>query len=203
MGFMVYLMLDYINLPNLLGVKIANINTNLFGILLDAVIVVGLYLFSYFYIENRQRMKDENAKNVVKVLFSKTYEECLKNLEILDNKGILEEYIIPKIDGNKFLLDNRIVTNFQNLPFSSFDTIMNLATIGYISDDDFETYVEVQREYQSLVNLKITFYDLETAHTTEQIALANEILARNSALRYKLSDLVEANSKKGMRINEI
>lgn len=195
--FLVYLILDYINLPYVFNIKIANINIDLFGALLDAVIVVVLYLFSYFYIENRQKLKDENAKNVVKILFNKTYDECLKNLIFLDSKEIIKEYIIPKIDGNKTSLDNRIITNFQKLPFSSFDTIMNLATNGYISDDDFATYVEVQREYQYLINMKITFYDLDTAHTPEQIAMANDIITRNTALKNRLNALIDVNSNQG------
>lgn len=195
--FLVYLILDYINLPYVFNIKFVNMNVDLLGILLDATIVIVLYLFSYYYIENRQKLKDENAKNVVKVLFKKTYEECLKNLQFLDNKQIVEEYIIPKIDGNKTSLDNKIITNFQKLPFSSFDTIMNLATNGHISDDDFATYVEVQKEYHYLINMKITFYDLDNAHTPEQIAMADDIITRNSALKDKLNTLIEANSIQG------
>ena len=56
--FLVYLILDYINLPYVFNIKIANINIDLFGALLDAVIVVVLYLFSYFYIENRQKLNN-------------------------------------------------------------------------------------------------------------------------------------------------
>ena len=61
----------------------------------------------------------------------------------------------------------------------------------------FATYVEVQKEYHYLINMKITFYDLDNAHTPEQIAMADDIITRNSALKDKLNTLIEANSIQG------
>lgn len=194
--FLVYLILDYINLPNILNIKIANINVDLFGVLLNSAIVISLYLFSYYYIEKRQKIKDENAKNVVKVLIEKTYRECLKTLQLLDKEQMIK-YVISKVDFNKTVSDNPVITSFQKLPFTSFDTIMSLATSGHISDNDFKRYVEIQKEYEYLVNMKITLFDLSDYHGIKQDAMANDISTRTKALENELNTLIKANSKRG------
>ena len=100
-SFITYLILDYINLPTILGIKPTNINTELFVILFDTLIVIVLFVISFYYIDNRQNEKDANARDTVDVLLGKTYAECLSNLYFLDNKEVVKKYIISKIDGNK------------------------------------------------------------------------------------------------------
>lgn len=187
--FLFYLILDYINLPSLIGFIPQNINLELLGIVFDAAIVITLYIVSFYYIENRQAEKDENARDTASVLLEKTYCECLDNLEFLDNKLIVEKYVIPKIDGNKTDSENKIVHNLQTLPFASFDTIMSLATSGYIPKKVVSDYMEIKKEYQYLVSVKITFFDLTNPETQEQRALYKDINDRDDKLKNKLKSL--------------
>lgn len=186
----IYLILDYINLPTLLGLTPANINIDLFGILLDAAIVLILYVISFYYIENKQNEKDANARDTVSVLMEKTYQECWSNLEFLDNRAMISQYIIPKVDGNKTGEDNKIIHNLQTLPFSSFDSILSLATNGHVEKCKLSDYLEIKKEYQYLVNIKIIFFDLVDPETPDQVAMYHDIRTRDARLKAQLRKLL-------------
>ena len=180
--FFIYLLLDYFNLPSLIGVSFTTINADLLDIIFNGTVVIVLYIISFFYIDNKQNEKDANSRDVAEILFKKTYQECKENLEFLDNKIIVEKYIIPKVDWDKTYSENKVVRNLQTLPFDSYDTIMDLATSGYILKNQLEDYLYIKKEYQYLVNIKITFYDLDTVQTDDQKSMSDDIKRRNKAL---------------------
>ena len=182
----IYLIIDYINIPSYLGFIPNNINFDIFTVFFDAVIVTILYVISFYYIENKQNEKDNNATKIVDVLLEKTYTECLDNLILLDNKDIIRRYIIPKVDGNKTDSENKVINNLQTLPFSSYDSVISLASNGYIDKNKLNEYLEIKKEYQYLVNMKITFFDLINPNTDEQKAILKNITIRDSSLKSKL-----------------
>lgn len=186
----IYMLIDYINFPSRIGIVLDNINIDVFGILFDTAVVLILYVISFYYIDNKQNEKDENAKEVVNILIEKTYQECLENLKLLDNKIIIEEYIIPKIDGNKPASENKIVSNLQELPFASYDAVIDMATNGYVEKDKMNSYLNIKKEYQYLVNVRITFYDLIEPKTADQRAMHNDIQSRDISLRMKLENSI-------------
>lgn len=195
----IYLLLDYINVLSLIGITISNINVDAFGILFDATIVLILYTISFYYIENRQIEKDENARDTVDALLNKTYQECLSYLQLLDNREIIENYIIPKVDGNKPDSENKVVNNLQTLPFSSFNAVIDLAANGYVEKKKFDDYLDIKKEYQHLISLKITFFDLVYPQTDEQRAMYNNIKTRDCVLKTKLTRLINNNQRQKLR----
>lgn len=193
MVLIAYLILDYVNVPSLIGLKPNNINIDMFGILINTAVVLILYVISFYYIENKQNEKDANARDTVDILLKKTYQECLNNLNFLDNKEMLEKYIIPKIDGDKLDSENKAVNNLQILPFSSFDAIVDLATNGYVEKKKFDDYLDIKKEYKYLVSVKITFFDLVDPKTDEQKSMYNDIHTKDTALKAKLNRLLTKN----------
>lgn len=186
----VYLILDYVNLPSLIGLIPNNINADVFSIFFDASIVLILYVISFYYIENKQNEKDANARDTVDVLLEKTYKECFDNLNFLDNREMIGKYIIPKVDGNKTDSENKVINNLQTLPFSSFDAVIDLASNGYIEKTKLNDYLDIKKEYQYLISVKITFFDLVEPETVDQKAMYNDIHSRDLALKSKLSKLL-------------
>ena len=182
-----YLILDYINFPSLIGLIPDKINADFFSIIFDAFIVLILYVISFYYIENKQNEKDDNARDVVDVLLEKTYQECFDNLNFLDNREMIEKYIIPKVDGNKTDSENKVINNLQTLPFSSLDSVIGLASNGYIEKTKLNDYLDIKKEYQYLISVKITFFDLVKPETVEQKAMYDDIRSRDYALKSKLS----------------
>lgn len=189
--FSIYLILDYFNIPMLLGISIPSINVELFGIIFNTLIVLVLYVISFYYIENRQNEKDKNARDIVKVLLKKTYEECLSNLMFLDDRTMIAEYIIPKIDGNKTDSENKVVNNLQTLPFASFDSVMSLAIGGYIEEKLLSDYLDIKKDYHYVVSAKITFFDLVDPKTAEQKSMYDNIRAHDTTLKKKLRKLLQ------------
>lgn len=188
--FLCCLFLDYINISDRLGIMSQNINLDLMGIVFDAMIVITIYIISFFYIDNRQNEKDSKAQDAANVIFEKTYRECVDNLNYLDDKELVAKYIIPKIDGNKTDSENKIIHNLQTLPFTTLETIMSLAASGYISKEAISEYLEIKKEYQYLISTKITFFDLIDPKTEEQIAMFNNIKKRDEKLKIKLQSLI-------------
>jgi|GluameStandDraft_1065615.scaffolds.fasta_scaffold07138_4 hypothetical protein len=187
-----YLILDYVNLPSLIGLAPNNINLDMFGILLNTAIVLILYVISFYYIENKQNEKDANSRDIVDVLLKKTYDECLSNLNLLNNREMIGKYIIPKIDGNRPDSENKVINKLQTLPFSSFDAVIDLATNGYVEKVRLNDYLDIKKEYQYLISVKITFFDLINPETVDQKAMYNDIHNRDSALKSKLNKLLNS-----------
>lgn len=185
-----YALVDYTNLPSEIGFLPANINLDIFGILFDAAIVLILYTISFYYIDNRQNEKDANAKDIANILINKSYQECLDNLNLLDNRQMIKEYIIPKVDGNKPASENKVINNMQELPFASLEAIIGFAANGYVEKEKMDNYLDIKKEYQYLVNVKITFFDLIGAKTNEQRAMYNDIQSRDYALKIRLKDSI-------------
>lgn len=187
-----YIVLDYVNLPSLIGLIPNNINTDMFGILFDTSVVLVLYVISFYYIENKQNEKDANARDTVDILIKKTYQECLDNLKFLDNREMIGKYIIPKVDGNKTDSENKVINNLQTLPFSSFDAVIDLANNGYIEKIKLNDYLDIKKEYQYLISVKIIFFDLVKPETIEQKVMYDDIHTRDCTLKSKLSRLLNA-----------
>ncbi|MBQ7766526.1 MAG: hypothetical protein IJ397_06775 [Lachnospiraceae bacterium] len=185
-----YLVIDYVNIPLLIGVSPNNINVALFSIFFDTSIVLILYVISFYYIDNKQNEKDANARDTVDVLLNKTYQECLSNLNFLDNREMIGKYIMPKIDGNKTDSENKVVNNLQTLPFSSFDAIIDLASNGYVKKEKLNEYFDIKKEYQYLISVRITFFDLVNPQTPDQEAMYNDIYTRGLTLKSKLNGLI-------------
>jgi hypothetical protein len=64
---------------------------------------------------------------------------------------------------------------------------MDFATNGYIEKDTLSDYLDIKKEYQYLISVKITFYDLLDPQTEEQQAMYNDIQQRDRTLKTRLA----------------
>lgn len=55
--FGIYVILDYLNVPQLLGLSSDRINMDFFDVFLNSVIVIVLYIITYFFVDSRQIQK--------------------------------------------------------------------------------------------------------------------------------------------------
>lgn len=186
--FAVYVILDYINVPALLGISSDRINMGFFDVFLNSVIVIVLYIITYYFVDTRQIQKDKNSKDTADVLLLYTYKECLDNLRMVWNSEWVKKYIIPKVDGNKPVTENKIIMNLQHFPFASKGEILELSKGGYIEKVVLARYLHIQKEYNHIINMKIAFYDLINPQTDEQKALFMDINHRNDELMSMLGE---------------
>lgn len=180
--FVIYVILDYLNVPQLLGLSSDRINMDFFDVFLNSVIVVVLYIITYYFVDRRQIQKDANSKDTADVLLLYTYKECLGNLRMVRNSEWVKKYIVPKVDGNKPVTENKIIMNLQRLPFSSKGEILELSKSGYVEKEVLARYLHIQQEYNHIINMKITFYDLINPQTADQQALFMDINHRSDEL---------------------
>lgn len=189
--FALYVILDYLNVPQLLGLSSNRINMDFFGVFLNSVIVVVLYIITYYFVDRRQIQKDANSKDTADVLLLYTYKECLGNLRMVRNSEWVKKYIVPKVDGNKPVTENKIIMNLQRLPFSSKGEILELSKSGYVEKEVLARYLHIQQEYNHIINMKITFYDLINPQTADQQALFMDINHRSDELMSLLGEEIK------------
>ena len=171
-AFLIYLILDYFNCPKLIGFDFTNINSDLFGVVVNSLVVILLYIITYFEIDKRQLRKDENAQKTACVLLIRTYNLCLNIIEQLDNKIALKNYIIPKMDSCKTVQENPILLNIKNIPFDTFENILNLSENGHMDTERFNSYLWIKDKYGDYIQNRILFFDLELIplnHEQEQL----------------------------------
>lgn len=186
--FLLYVILDYLNVPGLLGLSCERINVDFFDVFLNSVIVVVLYIITYYFVDRRQIQKDANSKDTADVMLLYTYKECLDNLRMVWNSELVKKYIIPKVDGNKPVTENKIIVNLQCSPFASKTEILELSKSGYVEKDVLARYLHIQQEYNHIINMKITFFDLIIPETDEQKALFMDINHRSDELMSMLGE---------------
>ncbi len=66
--FIIYLVLDYINIAEVLGLSINNINIDIFSVIFNTTVVIILYCITFYYIDFRQLVKDKNSKDTAEIL---------------------------------------------------------------------------------------------------------------------------------------
>lgn len=181
--FAVYSVLDYLNVPQLLGISVRRINMDLFSVFLNTAVVVILYIITYHFIDKRQIQKDSNAKNMANILLLNTYRDCLDNLDIVENTESVRRYIIPKVDMNKAPEENVAIANLQDFPFTSKAQILELAQGGYIEPEIFGRYLQIQKEHKHFVRMKIIFYDVTDSTLPTQHQLYAAMQQQGKSLR--------------------
>lgn len=194
------IVLDYFNLPSILGLKMSNVNYTLIDTVLNVSVVISLYIITYFLIDKRQIRKDDNAKETADILMLSAYNQCKELSKIVDTQSWLEDYIVPKIDFNKTNSDNPIILNLQNIPFTEHSHILSLAENGAISRGDLMKYFEIMELYKSFISLRIIAYDVNDATTDKQQKFRSEIINDKNKLD-KLLDIEV--SKLSCRIKEV
>lgn len=196
----VVIVLDYFNLPSILGFKMSNVNYTLIDTILNVSVVISLYIITFFLIDKRQIRKDDNAKGTADILMLSAYNQCKELSKIVDTQSWLESYIAPKIDFNKTSLDNRVIFYLQNNPFAEHSHILLLAENGAISRGDLMKYLEIMELYKSFISLRITFYDINDATTDKQKEFRSKIINDKNELDKLLDSEI---SKLRRRIKEV
>lgn len=183
-----YIVIDYVNLPKILGLDITNVNMDLFGILFNSFVVVLLYIITYFVIDKKQVEKEDNAKRTAYILMSLSYESCKDTILLFDNNEIICKHIVPKVKFSETYDNNLIIQNIENKPFSEYEHVLQLAENGHIDDKRLEQYLRFMNDYKTYISLKITFFDIDSAKTPELVELKNHIKTKRTSLINTIND---------------
>ena len=171
---LVYLIIDYLNLPTLLNIYIDNINSNLLDVFINSIIVIILYLITYLTIDKRTIEKSKNKKDVYKQILINMYSECIQTLNLIHDENILNK-IIKQVDGNAPIIENKIVNNLMNLPFENKDTILDFAKSGEIDVNTFQRFLNIQSDYRKYINMLIICFDRQEYIETLKVELLKKL----------------------------
>ena len=192
---------DYFNIPSALGMNMVNINYDLLGAILNAAVVIALFVITYMVIDKHQMEKDHNAKMTSYILRLSTYRKCKDLLKIVDNQEVITKYIVPKVDFSKSDVDNQIVINLQDGPFSEHPSILDFSKNGIVSHDELNTYLKIMEMYKSYISMRITFFDICNATELEHVALKQTLYSKKVEL-YKVLDQEIKKLQKSLNITD-
>ena len=190
--FVMFILLDYLDIPSFMGLSITSLNYDLFGAVLNAFVVIVLYIITFIVVDKRQIKKDENAKQAASILLLYTYKQCKDTLTLVNDQKVLDTYIVPKVDFNKTDVDNLVTMNLKNMPFVEHSKILDFATTGAIDASRLERYYQIMNRYKSYISLRITFFDIFKYNGSEHIELKNTILGKKYEIESLLTREIKA-----------
>lgn len=152
------IILDYLNIPSLLGLKMSNINFDFWIGILNIIVIIILYKITYKKIDEKAIEREKNKYSISILLLQEVYRECRTYVELLDQE-IVEKYIVPKLDFNSTDIKNSIISNLQSTPFLGENTIMDFVKDGQITKIQIEGYFRVREKYRQYINMRIILFD--------------------------------------------
>lgn len=184
----IYLIADFFNIFSFITKEL---NLETLGILINAIVVVFVFLITYSLVNKKTFEHEQEIKNnkicILDILLKGTYKKCSDVLNIIENEEMLKKYIIPKIDFNNSI--DPMIENLKNLPFESEKYIIELFSSGISNEEKTKKYFEIRDLYKKYINMRITFFDIEKCKSTdEQEELYNLLNKEKVILQSKLSN---------------
>lgn len=169
---LLFVLLDYINLPTLCGIDMSNINLDFWVQAANVIVVIMLYIFTYKILDERAVHREKNKNEISMMLINDCYKECKRYLEMLDQETV-EKYIVPKIDFNSS--NNVIISNLQNAPYSNENVILDLVKDGQVTRQQIDCYLKIKEKFQQYFTTRIIFYKTEEIYGPLKHELCNMI----------------------------
>ena len=171
--FIVYMILDYINILTKVGINVKNINLEI----LNIFIVIALYMTTFYFIDRKQMEKEKNKNEIANIILKNIYEICLDNIYIF-NDDIINNYIVPNCNFDKLIYEDEYMSNLLNQPFQNENIIYDLLKDGIISKKLYENYLVCKKNYREYITIRIMFYDKPELSKDKKIDVISEL--RNS-----------------------
>lgn len=190
-GFCLYILFDLFNIPSKIGLTVSNLNNDILGIATSAEVAFIIYFISYNEMDDRKIKREENSRNTAKALLINTYIECLDNLKLVNDKQIVKEFIVPKVNFDKTDSENKVVRNLQTLPFENLEIVMQFSKEGFIEKSVLETYFSIKKEYNFVISSKITFFDIDEAEELLPITYGDLLSERYKSLIDNIKNAIE------------
>lgn len=185
--FVMFILLDYLDIPSFIGLRITSLNYDLFGAVLNAFVVIVLYIITFIIVDKRQIKKDENAKQTANILLLYTYKQCKDTLALVNDQNILDTYIVPKVDFNKTDADSAVIMNLKNNPFIEHSKILDFAATGVVDSLRLSRYYQIMDLYKSYISLRITFFDIYMYAGNEHRDFQNTMSVKKNKIESLLS----------------
>lgn len=157
--FIVYLTCDYNNILSKKGIDVSRLNFDLLGIFVNSIIVIGLYLMTYFLIDKKNIQTRNNQEEIIRYMLKNDYNACLNYLKLMSDNLTIER-ISKHIKGDVLLYKDDFFMNYINIPFENYQNITNYAIQGIVSRELLEKYYFIKRSYKEVVTGIISFSNM-------------------------------------------
>lgn len=153
MLFVLLMTIDYFNI-----FSIKRISLDFFTGILNVVVIIILFLITYHTLDRVSKEKEQNKKEIAKILVNDIYKQVDFMLENILTDDIVENNIVPKIDFNA-CGEHELITNLKKDPFRNEGQLYNLIEDGQLSKKDFLKYLEIKKDYSSYITMRVVFFD--------------------------------------------
>lgn len=154
----VYLLLDVFNVPSRMGIDIPSLNWDGAALVIGNIIVIGLFLVTYFLLDKRSVEKENNQREVAELVLKLTYDRCEETIKLFDNQKTTE-LAAKKCNRDALEFQDSVLQAYLNLPFEHTDMINDFVKSGVIAADEYDNYLTVCKLYQSHIRVKLIFDD--------------------------------------------
>ena len=155
----VYILIDYFNLSSMMFININNINEGLFGIVVNTVIVISLYLVTFEFVDKKNEDRQKNKQLAAKRLLIDIYNECLLNISIMEDPD-LRSKATRYVKGDELIEKDNKFRIFEEAPFNSEPVILDFIKDGVLSIEEYNSYLDNKKNYHEFMYISLIFPDL-------------------------------------------
>ena len=147
----IYIILDCNNFTSATLLDVTRINMDMLSIVVTNLVVIILYITTYFMVDEKKTMERINKKEIVKDMLLDNYETCLRYLKLLEDKVHLKNLVNNISTENINVYKNDYFNKWMDLSFKNYNDIMQYASQGIIKIDILKQYLYIKREYSSVM----------------------------------------------------
>ena len=127
------------------------INMDFLSLVVNNTVIIFLYIFSLFAVENIQIKLNKNQEETAKKMFEETYKmidiefyllRCYSMVNFFDNE----------MDWSDIELVNGFKNHFRDIPFKDDENLRELRKNGIIRNSDYENYTDIKSDFVEYIN---------------------------------------------------
>ena len=180
-----YLLLDIFNIPSRMGIDIPSLNWDGAALVIGNIIVIGLFLVTYFLLDKRTAEKEENLRQIAVLALNTTFDKCEETAKFFEDPSVTES-AAKKCNRDLLEFQDVVLQEYLNLPFDYNSIVDEFAKSGVITSEEYENYLKIRKLYQSHIRIKLMFDDRQEFQYYKRNELDNAIAeGRNLVLQHK------------------
>ena len=168
-----------------MGIDIPSLNWDGAALVIGNIIVIGLFLVTYFLLDKRNAEKEANQRQIAVLALNTTFDKCEETAKFFEDPSVTES---AAKNCNRDLLEFQdvVLQEYLNLPFDYNSIVDEFAKSGVITSEEYENYLKIRKLYQSHIRIKLMFDDRQEFQYYKRNELDNAIAeGRNLVLQHK------------------
>ena len=143
---------------------------SLLSIIISNSVVFVIFIITYCLIDKRNIRLYDNKRKVAFMLLNDTYDKCVENINLLDNKYIRNNTAL-KVNDKVPIGEEKTILQIHNYPFLNDNLVAQFATDGILSAEIFSDYNKVKNAHWRYIYNALAFFDYYNEHEWVQASL--------------------------------